>query len=57
MQRQHREGVHTGEESKHVIRDLEVKYESHRDMSFSEGSAIQVTELSLELKSVLLVKN
>lgn len=55
MQRQHREGVHTSEESKHVIRDLEVKYESHRDMSFSEGSAIQVTELSLELKSVLLV--
>lgn len=51
MQRQHRGEIHTGKERQPLIGDLEVEYESHRDISFSEGAAFQITELSPELKS------
>jgi len=55
MQRQHREGIHTGKERERLIGDLEVKNELHKYMSFTGGDAIQITELSLELKPVLLL--
>lgn len=55
MQRQHREEIHRGKEREPLIGDLDVKYESHRDISFSEGAAIQITDFSLEVKSVLLL--
>lgn len=33
-----------------------MKYKSHKDISFSEGAGIQITELSLELKSAVKLK-
>lgn len=57
MQRQHREEAHRGKEREPLIRDLEMKYESHRDIYFWEGAAIQITEFHLEVKSLLLLWN
>lgn len=53
LHRGNTEKGYTGKEKGPLNGDLEVKYESHKDISLSEGAGIQITELSLELKSAV----